>query len=127
MRVLLLIVFVALAGLASAEEKPKKPVSVIKEVDKATPVLMQAQADDEDTDNVPQTRARDHNSSRSNTTSLIAPAKARDYNSSRSNNESTKAASIDYNSSRSNNVNGAASDDDQDKPVRCKEGECKSE
>ena len=127
MRAILLIALVALAGTAAAEDTPKKPKSVVKPLDKSSPVLMQSQGGNDETHTErPKSKARDYNSSRSNTTSLMADKEGGDYNSSRSNKTHTpsRATAGDYNSSRSNNVNGVVdpdSDDDSVPTKRCKD------
>ena len=81
MRVLVLIVGLALACSALADDKRKhKPVTVTKPVDKATPLMSSGNpgnpsdsataADAKEKANRTKTRAQDYNSSRSNTTSL---------------------------------------------------------
>ncbi len=82
MRVLLLFLSLALAAGALADDKRKhKPVSVTKEIDKATPLMTQdntggpgdsaTAADAKEKANKTKSRAQDYNSSRSNTTSLM--------------------------------------------------------
>ena len=80
MRVLVLIVSLALAAGAVAEDKKPKPRSTIKQLDKSSPMLMSddsgnpddsaTAADAKEKANRTKTRAQDYNSSRSNTTSL---------------------------------------------------------
>jgi hypothetical protein len=142
MRATLLIAILALAITASAEEKPRPKIT--KDIDKSTPILMQSQGGNDETHTeMPQTRAKDYNSSRSNTSSLMPEKDGGDYNSSRSNKTHTPARAnnngggkrpgTDYNSSRSNNSGIVDPDNDCDsagcpetRPVRCKDGDCKS-
>jgi len=73
MRYVVLIASLALAGTALAEDPPK---IVAKRIDQTTPVLMQTAPSDSagatDAEEDPSSRAQDHNSSRSNTTSRAA-------------------------------------------------------
>jgi hypothetical protein len=86
MRATLLIALLALAATAAAEDKPKKPKTIVKPVDKSSPVLMQAGGGNDETHTeMPQSRAKDYNSSRSNTSSRMQNKDGADYNSSRSN------------------------------------------
>jgi hypothetical protein len=80
MRVLVLIVSLALAAGAMADDKKPKPKSTVKQLDKSSPMLMSGDsgnpddsataADAREKANRTKTRAQDYNSSRSNTTSL---------------------------------------------------------
>ena len=121
MRSVVLIVCLALAAGAMAEEKPK-PRSVVKQIDKSSPAL--AATDDsgdatESTDakeKANKTRAQDYNSSRSNTTSLAGNPEtdASDFGMSRASQRNKgqrgdeasdgqrQSRAQDYNSSRSN-------------------------
>lgn len=120
MKYLILVASLALAGNALAEDKPK---SIVKPVDKSTPVLMETAppADTSgETDADTGDRGQDHNSSRSNkTASAAAPdgvvhrdiasrsAEASDFGMSRATEQSAPVAN--QNSSRSNRGGVAAS------------------
>ena len=138
MRLLVLIAGLALAVTTLAEEKPRHK-SVAKELDKSSPVMAnEAPSDDpaEATEarekmdkekNKSKTRAKDYNSSRSNTSSLMETEKTetddpvKNRHSERNKGQQGDEASggkrkggTDYNSSRSNNVNAAEDDIDDD-------------
>ena len=71
MRLLVLIVSLALASGAMAEDKPK-PKSTVKQLDKSTPLMTSGVSGDDDAgQGEGQTRAQDYNSSRSNTTAAV--------------------------------------------------------
>lgn len=105
MRATLLIVLLALAFSATAEEKPKPKIT--KDIDKATPILMQSQGGNDETNTErPTTKARDYNSSRSNNESSRSQADGADYNSSRSNKTHTPKKSCQ--DGEDNDCNAAA-------------------
>jgi hypothetical protein len=123
MRSVVLIVCLVLAAGAMAEEKPK-PRTVVKPVDKSSPVLAATDssgdtaeaADAKEKANKTKTRAQDYNSSRSNTTSLAGnpESDASDFGMSRAakrnkgqrgdeaSSGQRQSRAQDYNSSRSN-------------------------
>ena len=71
MRLLVLIISLALASGALAEDKPK-PRSTVKQLDKSSPLMSTSNPDDADSGpSDPQTRAQDYNSSRSNVTTAV--------------------------------------------------------
>jgi len=125
MRYLILMASLALAGTTLADEKPK---SVIKPLDKSSPVLMEAAPPNDSSEalhaegvvhrdvasrsaevtdfgmsRTTDTRAPafNQNTSRSNNSRLAAPAEGADYNSSRSNKTHAPASSGDGGSSAS--------------------------
>lgn len=149
MRTLVLIVCLALAAGAMAEEKPK-PRTVVKQVDKSSPAL--ASTDDsadaaeamdaKEKANKTKTRAQDYNSSRSNTTMVagepetdkadLGKGSSDERNKGQRGDEASggkrkggnkKAGARDYNSSRSN-ISTVAGDPDRDldKESRCSVG-----
>jgi hypothetical protein len=125
MRYLILVASLVLAGTTLADEKPK---SLIKPIDKSSPVLMEAAPSDESSEALhaegvvhrdvaarsadvtdfgmsrtteDRAPAFNQNTSRSNNGRLAAPAEGADYNSSRSNKTHAPASSGDGGSSSS--------------------------
>ena len=147
MRSVVLFVCLALAAGAMAEEKPK-PRTVIKQIDKSSPVLAATDSsgdaaeavDAKEKANKTKTRAQDYNSSRSNTTTAVGKPEmdkdkvGKDHADKRNKGQRGDEASggkregesraQDYNSSRSNTSSAMTVDPDRElgKENRCSIG-----